>query len=70
VSAWSTNVSDAPPRRSLGPEDVRADAGFWSWKLIDRLNVHGIAWSITVTRHAAVALVIEAIPEAVWGGIN
>ena len=45
---------------------VRADAGFWSWKLIDRLNAHGIAWSITVTRQAAITKAIEAIPETDW----
>ena len=25
-----------------GPVTVRADSGFWSWELVDRLNVHGI----------------------------
>jgi len=33
------------------PVTVRADSGFWSWKLIDRLNAHQIAWSITVRLH-------------------
>ena len=54
---------------ATGPMTVRGDAGFWSWKLIDRLNAHGIAWSITVTRHAAITNAIEAIPEAAWRDI-
>jgi len=51
---------------ATGPMTVRADAGFWSWKLIDRLNAHGIAWSITVTRQPSVRKAIEAIPEDAW----
>lgn len=53
-----------------GPMTVRADAGFWSWKLIDRLNAHGIAWSITVTRQASITKAIEAIPEDAWVDID
>ena len=51
---------------ATGPTTVRADSGFWSWKLIDRLNAHGISWSITVTRQAAITKTIEAIPEDAW----
>jgi len=45
---------------------VRADAGFWSWKLIGRLNAHDITWSITVTRQPSVRKAIEAIAEDAW----
>ena len=38
---------------ATGAKTVRADSGFWSWKLIDRLSHHNIAWSITVTNHAS-----------------
>jgi hypothetical protein len=55
---------------ATGPMTVRADAGFWSWKLIDRLNAHGIAWSITVTRHASIRRAIAAIPEDAWRDIS
>lgn len=55
---------------ATGPMTVRADSGFWSWKLIDRLNAHGIAWSITVTRQAAITKAIEAIPETAWVDID
>lgn len=52
-----------------GPMTVRADSGFWSWKLIDRLNAHGISWSITVTRQPSIRKAIEAIPEDAWRDI-
>jgi len=51
---------------ATGPMTMRADAGFWSWKLIDRLDAHGIAWSITVTRQPSVRKAIDAIPEDAW----
>ncbi len=31
-----------------GPMTIRADSGFWSPKLCDRLDAHRIGWSITV----------------------
>ncbi len=31
---------------ATGPTTVRADSGFWSRKLIDRLDAHNIKWSI------------------------
>ena len=55
---------------TTGPVTVRADSGFWSWKLIDRLNRHRIAWSITVTSHAKIRATIEAIPDDAWVDIN
>lgn len=55
---------------ATGAMTVRADAGFWSWKLIDRLNAHGIAWSITVTRQPSVRKAIEAIPDDAWVDID
>ncbi len=49
---------------------VRADSGFWSWKLIDRLDAHGVSWSITVTRHRRVLQAIAAIAETAWVDID
>ena len=55
---------------AAGPLTVRADSGFWSWKLIDRLDAHGAKWSITVTLGSAVRAAIEAIPDTAWADID
>ncbi len=47
---------------AAGPTTVRGDSGFWSWKLIDRLDAHDIKWSITVALIPAVRAAIQAIP--------
>jgi Transposase DDE domain group 1 len=51
---------------AAGPLVVRADAGFWSWALIDTLRRSGVAWSITVTINAQIRGCIEAIDESAW----
>ena len=53
-----------------GPRVVRSDSGFWSWKLIDRLNAHDIAWSITVRLIPATKQAIEAIDDDAWVDID
>ena len=53
-----------------GPLTVRADSGFWSWKLCDRLDAHGIAWSITVRLHANMKAAIAAIDDTAWQDID
>ncbi len=55
---------------ATGSLTVRADSGFWSWKLIDRLNHHGIAWSITVWLHENMKATIAAIDETAWQDID
>ncbi len=55
---------------ATGPLTVRADSGFWSWKLIDRLNTNGIAWSVTVTRQKRATEAIAVIPEGAWVDID
>ncbi|MDH3295300.1 MAG: IS1380 family transposase [Acidimicrobiia bacterium] len=55
---------------ATGPIMVRADSGFWSWKLIDRLDTHNIGWSITVRLHATMKAVIAAIDETAWVDID
>lgn len=49
---------------------VRADSGFWSWKLVDRLNAHGIAWSITVRLVPKMKAAIAAINDDTWHDID
>jgi len=55
---------------AVGPRIVRADSGFWSWKLIDRFTAHGIGWSITVRLHNNMKAAIAAIDETAWKEIN
>ncbi len=55
---------------ATGATTVRADSGFWSWKLIRRLDAHNIKWSITVTSHAAIRTAIEQIPDDRWHEID
>lgn len=55
---------------ATGPITVRADSGFWSWKLIDCLNRHRIAWSITVTSNAKIRATIAQIPDDAWQEIG
>ncbi len=55
---------------ATGPMTVRADSGFWSWKLCDRLDAHGIAWSITVRLHKNIKAAIAAIDDNAWVEID
>jgi len=45
---------------------VRADAGFFSWALIDTFRRLGVAWSITVSGNPQVKAAVEAIGEDAW----
>lgn len=49
---------------------VRADAGFFSWALIDTLARSKVAWSITVRINPQVKAAIEAIDESAWIAID
>ena len=51
---------------ATGPLVLRADAGFWSWALIDTLGRARVAWSITVTINPQIRACIEAIDESAW----
>jgi hypothetical protein len=55
---------------ATGPTTVRADSGFWSWKLIRRLDAHNIKWSITVALQPAIRTAIERIPDDGWREID
>ena len=45
---------------------VRADAGFFSYDMIDKLEAHDARWSITVPRNAKVKAAIDGVDEAAW----
>lgn len=53
-----------------GALTVRADSGFWSWKLVDTLNRLGVSWSITVRQTKWICAAIAAIPETAWVDID
>ena len=55
---------------AAGPTTVRADSGFWSWKLIDRLDAHDFKWSITVALRSSVRTAIQAIRDDAWADID
>lgn len=55
---------------ATGPVTLRADSGFWSWKLVDTLNRLGVSWSITVRQTKWIRAAIATIPEANWVDID
>lgn len=55
---------------ATGPLTVRADSGFWSWKLCDRLDAHDIAWSITVRQINTIKAAIAGIDDDAWVDID
>ena len=55
---------------ATGPRMVRADSGFWSWKMIDRLTAHRVGWSITVRMHKPMRQAIAAIDDQAWVDID
>lgn len=55
---------------ATGPLTLRADSGFWSYKLIDTLDRLGVGWSITVRLKKGVRACIAAIDERAWTAID
>jgi hypothetical protein len=55
---------------TVGPRFVRADSGFWSWKMIDRLDAHRVGWSITVRLHKSMRQAIDSIDDTAWVDID
>ena len=45
---------------------VRADAGFFSYRLIDTIEAKGAAYSITITQNSKVKAAIDAIDDEAW----
>ena len=52
-----------------GALTVRADAGFWSYALIDTLTRLGVHWSVTVNITKDIRARIDAIDEDAWTSI-
>jgi hypothetical protein len=67
VDELAANVRHAG---ATGPLTVRADSGFWAWKLCDRLDDHGIGWSITVRLVPKVKAAIASIDDTAWVDID
>jgi hypothetical protein len=55
---------------ATGQITLRADSGFWSWRLIDALDRHKVLWSITVAQQPAIRTAIAAIPDTDWIDID
>ncbi len=55
---------------ATGPLTVRADSGFWSYRLIDNLDRLGVEWSITIPQYEQVKAAIAAIEETAWKPID
>ena len=51
---------------ATGPVTVRADSGFWSYRLIDNLERLGVEWSITIPQYSQVREAIGNIAEHEW----
>jgi hypothetical protein len=49
---------------------VRADSGFWSYKLIDTLNRLQVGWSITVNINPSIRACIQALADEAWTRID
>ena len=63
-------VANLKAAGATGAMTVRADSGFWSWKLIDRFDAHQIAWSITVRLHKPMKQAIAGIDDKAWVDID
>ena len=55
---------------ATGPLTVRADSGFWSYRLIADLDRLGVEWSITIPQYEQVKTAIAAIEETAWKPID
>lgn len=54
---------------AAGTLTMRADAGFWSYALIDTLTRLGVSWSITVRINAGITKAINGIDDKAWVSI-
>ena len=55
---------------ATGPLVLRADSGFWSYKLIDTLDRVGVGWSITVSLNQQIRAQIGSITDTDWTPIS
>ena len=51
---------------AAGELTVRADTGFWSYELLDCLDLLKVRWSITLPQHPHVKAAIAGIDEDDW----
>ncbi|MCY3952032.1 MAG: hypothetical protein OXG55_04085 [bacterium] len=49
---------------------MRADSGFFSYDLLDRLDAHEVRWSVTIPQYAHVKAAIAAAAEEDWAPIE
>jgi hypothetical protein len=49
---------------------LRADSGFWSYKLIDTLDRLRVGWSITVNINPSIRACIQALTDEAWTPID
>ena len=62
-------ISRARRAGATGDLCVRADSGFWSYDLLERLDALKVHWSITIPLYAHVKAAISAIPDTDWAPI-
>ena len=55
---------------ATGSVTVRADSGFWSYRLIADLDRLGVSWSITIPQYEQVKAAIANIEETKWEPID
>lgn len=55
---------------AAGELTVRADSGFYSWKLVETLQKKRVHFSITVVQNQAVSRTIAEIPDEEWAPID
>ena len=55
---------------ATGPVTVRADSGFWSYRLLDNLDRIRAEWSITIPQYSQVTKAIANIAEDEWEPID
>ena len=63
-------VARARRASATGELTVRADSGFFSHDLLDRLDALKVRWSITIPQYAHVKAAVSAIPEDDWAPIT
>ena len=66
----SETIARARRAGAAGALTVRADSGFFSYDLFDRLNALGVRWSITIPLYGHVKAAIARIPEDDWAPID
>ena len=69
VHLVAETVARARRAGAAGAPCARADSGFFSYDLLDRLDALGVRWSITIPQYGHAKATIARIPEADWAPI-